>query len=206
MSSFADVTTILRLPPLPQTVLAAKVPKWDLSDLIRRTCPVCSCTDKVDVCLRPDNLIVSKCTQCHMVYLAMIPSKTQLMNFYATYSSYKEFFPPSPFRRVFAGMRSRTPNPHLDILLSTGGVQGQRICEMGCSYGNFIEQCRRAGASVLGVEWDEHAIEYLATRKITVERELPDQAIFDVVCAFQLIEHLEEPKNFISKASFFVGK
>lgn len=137
---------------------------------------------------------------CHMVYLPMIPNKKQLLEFYATYASYKEFpSPPSLFRRVFSGKRSR--DPHIGILESTGGVQGRRICDIGCSYGHFLEQCRHEGASVFGIEWDEQATEYLATRKIAVERELPDQATFDVICAFQLIEHLEEPKNLIGKAA-----
>lgn len=190
--------TLPVLPPLPEQVLAGKIPAWDLSDLVRRPCPACLNEDNVAVCQRPDQLIVSKCTRCEMVYLPMIPSNVQLRAFYSAYASYKAFSLPSPLYRLFT---FNSPSPYLRILLSTGGVQGNRICEIGCSYGHFLVLCRHRGASVFGVEWDEEAVKYLCNRKIATAAELPQHTNFDVVCAFQLIEHLADPRNFFRKVS-----
>ncbi len=133
-----------------------------------------------------------------MVYVSTIPSDAQLKNFYAAYASYKAFSPPSLLYRIFA---FKSKNPNLSILLFTGGVRGQRVCEIGCSYGHFLELCHQQGASVLGVEWDEEAAKYLRKRNIATTTELPENTIFDVICAFQLIEHLEDPRGFLRKVS-----
>ena len=169
--------TLPVLPPLPQLVFAGKVPEWDFSNLVHRVCPACLNDDNVDICQRPDRLVVSKCTQCEMIYLPLIPSNEQLRRFYSVYSTYKVFSPPSLLYRIF---KFNSQNPHLNILLSTGGIRGKKICEIGCSYGHFLDLCRQRNASVLGVEWDKEAIEYLRNNNIATAIELPQDIKFDI--------------------------
>ena len=186
------------LPPLPLSVSAGRVPEWDFDDLILRKCPVCSGLNKMDICKRPDRLIVSRCLECGMLYLPAIPSEVQLKNFYASYAEYKKYYPPSFLSKM---QILATKNPYINILQLTGGLRGQNICEVGCSYGQFLTQCSRLGASVMGVEWDINAINYLARNGIVTTFELPINANLDVICAFQVIEHLEDPDTMISNAS-----
>lgn len=185
------------LPPLPPSVKAGRVPQWPLDRLIHRPCPVCGGDAPRPICRRPDRLVVACCAACGMHYLPEIPSEAEMQVFYRNYGEYKGLCPrPEPrWRRWIPWQR---PNPFLEILLQTGGLAGLQLCEVGCTYGYFLRKCRIAKARVTGVEWDEQALAYLRALGIPAHKSMPDEAAFDVVCAFQLIEHLADPSGFVA--------
>jgi 2-polyprenyl-3-methyl-5-hydroxy-6-metoxy-1,4-benzoquinol methylase len=80
---------------------------------------------------------------------------------------------------------------------------GARILEIGCGAGYFLRAARASGYDVTGIELDEEQAAF-ATREfgISVEtRPLADVVValgkFDLVCMFQLFEHLEDPIAFL---------
>lgn len=180
------------------TVAAGRLPGWDLSQLVHRVCPVCGAEEPVGVCQRPDQLTVSRCSGCSMLYLADIPNKESLKGFYKKYSQFKGFSPcrRSWFSRRLPSLHSRSFD---EILEQSGGVRNKRICEIGCSSGGLLERLQDNGASVFGVEWDESALNYLKTIGIPAAQELDTAQQFDVVCAFQLLEHLADPAALIKQ-------
>lgn len=188
---------IIELPPLPSTVRAGRVPRWPLDRLLHRSCPVCAADTPRAFCRRPDQLVVACCAACGMYYLPEIPSESDVQAFYQNYGEYKGLRPsPEPrWRRWFPWQQ---PHPFLEILLQTGGLAGLRLCEVGCTYGYFLRKCRIAEAHVTGVEWDEHALAYLRGLGIPAHKSIPEDASFDIVCAFQLIEHLADPGGFLA--------
>jgi SAM-dependent methyltransferase len=192
---------ILKLPPLFLKVPAAKIPAWNMSSLIHRNCPVCD-NDHVSIfVIRPDNLKVGKCLNCGMVYVPDIPSREDIEAFYLNYSDYKGYQPQNcaMLRRILN--RFLNKDHHILILEKTGGIKGKRLCEVGCSFGNFLFEAKRAGAEVYGVELDSRAIYYLTQKGIRCTKEIDNKSEFDIICAFQLIEHLPQPAEFIKKVS-----
>jgi len=134
-----------------------------------------------------------------MIYVTDIPNQANIERFYRDYSHYK-------------GLRSGKPsylriklfdwhNPHLLILKMTGGVKGKNLCEVGCSFGSFLQQAKNNGACVSGVELDENATEYLKHIGIPCVKTVDTKKTFDIVCAFQLIEHLSDPGQFVKEIS-----
>jgi SAM-dependent methyltransferase len=167
--------------------------------LVHRSCPVCGVDAYRPLCIRPDRLAVGQCA-CGMVYLPDVPDATQLDAFYAAYTSIKLGIPTrtrgwsrfSPFP---------PPHPHIEILKRTGGLRGRRVLEFGCFHGNFLRRALAEGASVFGIEIDETALTVLARDGIPAARVLEPGRRFDVVCAFQFIEHLADPHGWLEVAA-----
>ena len=161
-----EPTSNLTLPPLPQSVLAGRVPIWHFECLVHRCCPVCEADDAKVICRRPDRLTVAQCRTCRMTYLPEVPCDKDLEAFYRNYGEYKEMTAGevSWLRRI---LPFRAPDPFIELLEHSGGLSDQRICEVGCSYGGFLSRARERGGDVFGVELDEAALDSLRRRGIS---------------------------------------
>ena len=73
------------LPGMVQTVATGRLPGWDLNRLVHRFGPVCGAEKPVEICRRPDQLIVVRCSVCTMLYLADIPNEKSLKGFCLKY-------------------------------------------------------------------------------------------------------------------------
>jgi SAM-dependent methyltransferase len=80
-------------------------------------------------------------------------------------------------------------------------VAGARLLEIGCAYGLFLDQARRRGYDVTGVELSkgaaDHAREQLGLTVFSSQlEEAPLDGSFDVVCAWDTLEHVPDPVEF----------
>ena len=198
-----NATSIPRLPPMDPSVGSARIPDWDLRQLIDRACPVCQAEAGPDICRRPDGLPVSRCPVCGMHYLPHIPSASEVDRFYQSYGTFKTYQPPQLTRRSL--QRQARRDIHLHILEQTGGLAGQHLLEYGCSYGTFLQLARLRGARVSGIEPDQAARTYISSLGIDVEHPPrpahPAAPDMDIVCAYQVLEHIADPNAFIAEAS-----
>jgi 2-polyprenyl-3-methyl-5-hydroxy-6-metoxy-1,4-benzoquinol methylase len=134
-----------------------------------------------------------------MIYLPDTPSLTDIDEFYNAYGNFKGFqgrhlSKTNWFIRSFF-------NPFVNILNSSGGLSGKRLLDVGCSYGDFLQLVKRRGAKIQGVELDGHALAHLKSVDIPASNQMPVNQQFDIVCAFQILEHLVDPDDFIAKLS-----
>ncbi len=80
-------------------------------------------------------------------------------------------------------------------------VTGARLLEVGCAYGLFLDVARSRGYDVAGVELSASAAEHARTRLgLSVYSsqlaEAPLDGPFDVVCAWDTLEHVPNPVEF----------
>lgn len=83
-----------------------------------------------------------------------------------------------------------------------------RLLDLGCADGSFIEAARDAGFDVWGIDFDRLSIEAAEGRglenvyALTVKEfgeKFPDLK-FDFITAFEVLEHQDQPNDFISSA------
>jgi SAM-dependent methyltransferase len=188
-----------RLMPLPPGVQAGTCPTWDLAKLRHRGCPLCTGDSAEQVCIRPDGLSVVTCRHCGMTYVPDVPADADVERFYASYGKFKRISPSKVSQFEAWSMWWR--DPYIAILEKSGGLAGQNLCELGCSYGGFLQIARSRGANVSGVELDEEALQFLRGLGIPASQELDQDRQYDVVCGLQLMEHLDRPSDLIKQVS-----
>jgi len=97
----------------------------------------------------------------------------------------------------------------------TGISEGQKILDIGCGYGSFVIVCRNSGLEALGLDIAEYDINF-ARKRLPLERpkDIPEkiflladgqntglpQNSFDVVTAWNILEHVPDFKLLIKEA------
>jgi cyclopropane fatty-acyl-phospholipid synthase-like methyltransferase len=90
----------------------------------------------------------------------------------------------------------------LDLAMRHVPLAGKRVLEVGCATGEVCQFVAQSGATVVGIDLSEEIIEEARRRFPEIAFEaLPlelvrDEAGFDAVLAFEVVEHFPSPKVF----------
>jgi len=109
--------------------------------------------------------------------------------------------------RDYVGARTMKLRHFEDRLTYLGGrVKPGRLLDVGCSCGYFMEVAALRGFDVRGVEFSRNAIAAASpsVRDRIFEGRLADmpvQGLFDVVSAFDLIEHVPDPRGLLRQCA-----
>jgi SAM-dependent methyltransferase len=74
-------------------------------------------------------------------------------------------------------------------------LQPKHLLEVGCGPGSFLRQARNFAETVQGLEFNEDAVEACRIAGLNVQNVGLDKVTgrFDVIAAFQVLEHLKQP-------------
>ncbi len=126
------------------------------------------------------------CKKCSFIFSHRIPPPNELQMCYANYGQ-EEYLSAITIKRfeellvVFEKFR-----------------KNNRILDLGCGYGNFLNVAKSQGWEVFGTEFSDRAISICESKGIKVKKagfsvENFEPDFFDIITASEVIEHLENP-------------
>ena len=130
-----------------------------------------------------------RCRDCGTVHQPSLPSGAQLQHLYREMSDDR-------YLAEEAGRR-RTARRLLDLL--TPHVPGGRLLEVGCGHGLLLDEARRRGYDVAGLELSVEAARYAREKLGLPVRETPLEDLslngerYDVLVLIDVLEHLSDP-------------
>jgi SAM-dependent methyltransferase len=130
-----------------------------------------------------------RCADCGTVYQPSLPRGGELHDLYRAMRD-------EDYLREEEGRR-RTARRLLDLL--GAHVPRGRLLEVGCGHGLLLDEARRRGYEVEGVELSADAARYarerlgLPVREIALEDAALDGERYDAVLAVDVLEHIDDP-------------
>ena len=169
---------------------------------VYRSCPLCE-TDDADGFLQKGDLRLVRCRPCSMVYANPVEPELASGRFYDRIGV-PYYLSPDKLEGDYAPVRFER-----ELRLFRGYCRGGAVLDVGCSTGAFLFQLdsRYPGAyTVAGTDVSGAALDYAERRGIEVIRQ-PfldfdfEARQFEAVTFWAVMEHLAQPKKFLSKAA-----
>jgi len=156
------------------------------------SCLICDSKNLINLKPYSNNYLV-KCNSCGFVFCELIPSTKELNEYYKIYAYENNFYSPITKQRYIKLLSIFEPYR-----------KNNKILDVGCGNGFFLETAKEKGWDVYGTEFSEKAIEILKEKGINsfkgkLEIENFKEQMFDVITSFEVIEHINNPKNEINK-------
>jgi 2-polyprenyl-3-methyl-5-hydroxy-6-metoxy-1,4-benzoquinol methylase len=145
-----------------------------------------------------------KCTQCDLVYLNPQPLAVEIDNIYS-----EEYFLrwySTEEKREFSKSFFRGLVEKLDLLPS----HGQKLLDVGCGMGFFLEVAREYGWDCKGLDISSYAVQHcrkqlgLDVYHGVLESMNFDKQSFDIITAFDFLEHITDLSRFLSATRDFL--
>jgi 2-polyprenyl-3-methyl-5-hydroxy-6-metoxy-1,4-benzoquinol methylase len=168
--------------------------------------PTCAvCVDSIaDHYCRKEEADYYICRQCGLIFQHPLPTRSSMVEWaddaYAS-GAYRDYVEARPMKiRHFQ-----------DRLADLGArIKPGRLLDVGCSCGYFMEVAKSRGFDVQGVEFTPGAIAAASADMRPrifqgVLETMPENGLFDVVSAFDLIEHVPDPRGFLRRCGGLLG-
>lgn len=151
--------------------------------------------------IRHDTSIdVYRCSVCRSGFLSSFehrPTGYYQNDHFVTSSAFKGRSIPERIRHFDRETQTR-------LRRHEGLTKNKRVLDYGCGTGAFLTGLSRVAQNVVGIEplisFKEHVIS-AGIECFSNVSELPDQAVFDVIFAFHVFEHLEDPLGHLTALS-----
>jgi len=175
------------------------------------TCQICGSTETrliqdTHVSLNSTAIELVKCVQCGLVYLNPQPVDEEIRQLYS--DDYFIQWYSSEEKREFSKKFFHTLFAHNQLMTNGRG----RLLDVGCGMGFFLEVAREWSWDVKGVEISPYASEHcrekmgLDVHTGTLESAEYESGEFDVITAFDVLEHLTDLPGFLSSVRRILKK
>ncbi len=148
-------------------------------------CPV-SGSEDLEIMQGYEHDYLVKSRPLGFVFCSRIPSEQELLLHYEKYNR-DEYY--SPITRI----RYRELLDEFEPFRKTN-----KILDMGCGTGFFLEEAKAKGWEVYGTELSESAIKICEAKGITMQKislsgGIFNDGMFDVITSFEVVEHINNP-------------
>ena len=146
-----------------------------------------------------ENAWLVRCDSCSMVFSSRNPSLEELENHYKGYGR-NDYLSPITIKRY---------HEILDTFESVRKTN--RILDVGCGIGYFLDVAKSRGWEVYGTEYTESAVKICESKGITMHSgELNPEnyraGSFDIITSFEVIEHINTPNIELNRIYTLLGK
>jgi 2-polyprenyl-3-methyl-5-hydroxy-6-metoxy-1,4-benzoquinol methylase len=162
---------------------------------IQSTCPLCDENtehDQLDNYADYTLVLCHKCKLISKIISNLNRSKIQNLQNYV-YDDLDE--------RTAHNINTRMADERLRLISKF--VNKGNVLEIGCATGEFIQEAQKSGFNALGIDASKMYTDYAQKKGINVRHgyleDFKFDHSFDIVALFHLIEHIENPKNFLKK-------
>ncbi len=177
-------------------------PGLDTQPNLFRHCPLCG-ADEPESFLQKQTLRLVRCSRCSMVYANPVPAELGSGQYYDSIGS-QYYLSAAKLQSDYSPVRFER-----ELKIFRKYVSGGAVLDVGCSSGAFLFQLGarfQAQYHVLGIDTSGPPIEYAISRGIPCVRgnfleQHFDQAPFDAITFWAVLEHLADPKAFLTKAA-----
>lgn len=159
---------------------------------MHKTCLICS-SDRLTKLARYSKTHLVSCQTCGFVFSEKIPSEIELIEHYDGYGR-NDYLSPLTIKR------------YNELLTEFEKFRNtNKILDVGCGVGYFLEVALERGWEVYGTEYTDHAVEICSRKGISMKQGklntsdfVPES--FDIITSFEVLEHINNPieeiKNF----------
>lgn len=154
-------------------------------------CPLCHSNHIADLGNSYAHASLCRCGQCGFVFAAQKPSAPTL---HTHYNSYRR-------NNTFSDI---TRKRYLELLDELEPYRKHnRILDVGCGDGYFLETAKAKGWEVFGTEFTTNAVEICRIKGIIMFQgtvlDVPQNLEFDVITTFEVIEHMNNGPEFAER-------
>lgn len=165
-------------------------------------CPSCLNHDFIthleldDYFLSQEHFTITKCTNCGLMITVPQPKPSEIGKYYKSSEYVSHATKKSGIESyVYNFVRKITLSSKTSLIKKY--ATGNRLLDLGCATGVFLDHCQRKGYSVKGIEPDENAREYacqqfgLSVHDTTHLHELSPRS-FDIITMWHVLEHVSD--------------
>ena len=177
-------------------------------------CLACQSMDSKELCLH-SKYPARQCLQCGFVWTPDVKGSKELYE--SAYNDQQEGFTWDDFLRTHECLKQGQPvGLHWyeeDFLKAVSPFAHKRLLEIGCSTGRFLNVCQKAGWDIHGLDISEKAARLTSDlfphadiKCGTMDDEPWDEDFFNVLASWEVIEHVDDPFDFVCKANQLLKK
>jgi len=192
--------------------------RWLPEELEEIVCDFCGSSEISQEFIRADGMRVVECAICGLAFLNPRPHAALIPEFYKD-----DYFTGASANRGEGGLKlnldvstseisENKSSPRVIEIISEKfeGLQNKDVLEIGCATGDLLIEIKKVGARTKGLEISDFAANIARKRGLdvttgTIEDCAADyQNRFDIVMAFEVIEHVLSPVLFFKKCAEIV--
>lgn len=178
-------------------------PKKLKNFLVKRNCPCCNSNKFNKICLK-DGLDIVQCKLCDLIFVSPTFNYQHYINLYSNKKYQKIVKQLGEKSHIYRLKRFGNERVNIIEKYLRNKKKNIEVLDIGCSTGFFIEACNKKGWKTLGLELNPSAVNFGQKRGLNIKNsdflKTKFKRKFDVICAFDVLEHLYDPLKVVKKA------